>query len=63
MITGNDVVDVSLGSQLSYTLQVHDPDNDTVTVWLDANIPGASFNNDTRVFTWTPQNLDPVTVQ
>ena len=52
-----------MGVPMSYQLQVYDPDGDNVTAWLDADIPGASFNSDTLVFNWTPQDLDPVTVQ
>ncbi len=56
-------MNVSMGVPMSYQLQVYDPDGDNVTAWLDADIPGASFNSDTLVFNWTPQDLDPVTVQ
>lgn len=45
---------VNEGEQLQFTITASDPDNDTLT-YSAANLPpGASFNAQTRTFSWTP---------
>ena len=54
---------VTVGVKSSFTVIVTDPEGDTVTLTLRTDLPsGATFDNQTRVFTWTPVDTTPVNI-
>ncbi len=57
VLSGNQFWNVSLGVSSTYTVSVTDPDNDDITVSMEADIDGGSFDTQTLTVTWTPQTL------
>ena len=51
-----------VGTQSSLVIRAEDDDMDVVTIYpaFDIDAIGATWNNNTNVFKWTPQNTDMV---
>ena len=57
------VFNVTVGEESSLTVNVTDPDGDVVSMTLRTDLPnGATFDNVTGVFTWTPSDTTPVNI-
>ncbi len=57
VLHGDQFWNVSLGVSSTYTVSVTDPDNDDVTVSMETDVDGGSFDDQTLTVTWTPQTL------
>ena len=54
---------VTVGVTGTLTVTTSDPDGDKVDLQLRTALPsGASFNNNTGVFTWNPTDMSPVNI-
>ena len=54
---------VTVGVTGKLTVTTSDPDGDKVDLQLRTPLPsGASFDNNTGVFTWTPADMSPVNI-
>ena len=57
------IFNVTVGVSRSMTVTTTDPDGDSVNLQLITTLPtGASFDNVTGVFTWTPGDVTPVNI-
>ena len=56
-------LNVTVGRQASLRVTVSDADGDSVTVAMETTLPpGASFDNQSGIFSWHPQNTDAVNI-
>ena len=62
-ISGPTEVNVTLNQQTEFYITAKDADNDTVTLDIEDLPPGASFDNATGRFVWTPVNATNVTLE
>ena len=54
---------VTVGVTGTLAVATSDPDGDKVDLQLRTPLPsGASFDNNTGVFTWTPTDMSPVNI-
>ena len=54
---------VTVGDKSSLTVIVTDPEDDKVSLTLRTDLPsGATFDNQTGIFTWTPADTNPVNI-
>ena len=54
---------VTVGDKSTLTVIVTDPEDDKVSLTLRTELPpGANFNNETGIFTWTPADTNPVNI-
>ena len=61
MIKADSPFNVTANETNTLVVSVTDADNDETTLWLQTELPpGATFDNATGQFVWTPANTDPV---
>ena len=54
---------VTVGDKSTLTVIVKDPEDDKVSLTLRTDLPsGATFDNGTGIFTWTPADTNPVNI-
>ena len=49
---------VAAGELLTFTVTASDPDGDTLTIDMPSLLPGATFDQNTNIFSWTPTPAD-----
>ena len=54
---------MTVGEMSTFTVNASDPNGDNVTLTLRTDLPpGATFDNHTGVFNWTPVDTNPVNI-
>lgn len=58
-----NVLNMTVGQSSQFTVTTSDVDGDSVSLSLETPLPsGATFNNETGLFQWTPKNVDAVNI-
>lgn len=60
LIDGPNEIEVTVQEEFSTTITARDDDTDDVVTITHTEIEGATFDGDTGLFTWTPQDRSEI---